>query len=439
MDNHRSAVDKKFALKLLNQYADSYQLLHSQHKLLEGEIKDLKINIKINKEIISNFLSKSSLSEKNTKMISKLRNQIDQLLESNEELSKQNISLLSTQNKILQEITSLKEDNETKVDKIFMLEQSLIQKENIIKSYNKKNKYSSPFVVIDPNKAITAINDELLTYKTIYNKVSKYLQRNCEKINQYEKMITKLQNENGNLKTQNKLQMYSANREKETMILKLREEFTSKSNTNNTNISDNNTCVSSYTRMGQMKLGLNNLEEKNRQKLTLKNRSVNDKEGESEYDYQCDSEDFNEVLKVVGISLDHLVIMSKNKLYSKLTDAIEYMHKMIVEKNVCINLLEVENESLNKKNFALNKENIELLADKKKNDDSMINNTSQITINNVHINNMSSVNKMITDTNKVTFTIESITSSEFNKECNMIPSFTEQDDNKCLADIVINK
>lgn len=44
MDNHRSAVDKKFALKLLNQYADSYQLLHSQHKLLEGEIKDLKIN-----------------------------------------------------------------------------------------------------------------------------------------------------------------------------------------------------------------------------------------------------------------------------------------------------------------------------------------------------------------------------------------------------------
>ena len=312
MDNHRSAEDKKFALKLLNQYADSYQLLHSQHKLLEGEIKDLKINIRINKEIISNFLSKSSLSEKNTKIISKLRSQFDQLLESNEALSKQNISLLSTQSKILQEITSLKEDNETKVDKIFILEQSLIQKENIIKSYNKKNKYSSPYVVISPNKAITAINDELLTYNTIYNKVSKYLQRNCEKINQYEKMITKLQNENGNLKAQNKLQMYSANREKETMILKLRKEFTSKSNTNNTNISDNNTCVSSYTRMGQMKLGLNTLEEKIRQKLTLKsnNRSVNDKEGESEYDYQCDSEDFNEVLKVVGITLDHFVIMS---------------------------------------------------------------------------------------------------------------------------------
>ena len=86
--------------------------------------------------------------------------------------------------------------------------------------------------------------------------------------------------------------------------------------------------------MGQMKLGLNTLEEKIRQKLTLKsnNRSVNDKEGESEYDYQCDSEDFNQVLKVVGITLDHFVIMSKNKLYSKLTDAIEYMHKMIVEK-----------------------------------------------------------------------------------------------------------
>ena len=76
---------------------------------------------------------------------------------------------------------------------------------------------------------------------------------------------------------------------------------------------------------------------------------------------------------------------------------------MIVEKNVCINLLEVENESLNQKNFALNRENIELIAEKKKNDDSMLNNTSQITINNVHINNMSNVNKMITDPSKVTF------------------------------------
>ena len=381
-------------------------------------------------------------------MISKLRNQIDQLLESNEELSKQNISLLSTQNKILQEITSLKEDNETKVDKIFMLEQSLIQKENIIKSYNKKNKYSSPFVVIDPNKAITAINDELLTYKTIYNKVSKYLQRNCEKINQYEKMITKLQNENGNLKTQNKLQMYSANREKETMILKLREEFTSKSNTNNTNISDNNTCVSSYTRMGQMKLGLNNLEEKIRQKLTLKNRSVTDKEGESEYDYQCDSEDFNEVLKVVGISLDHLVIMSKNKLYSKLTDAIEFMHKMIVEKNMCINLLEIENESLNAKNYQLNKENMELTSESKKKSglgDSMINNTSQITINNVNINAVGNLPKITPPEepnipNKNLFTLESVTSSEFKNECDMLPSFTDSvQDKDCLDGIEIKK
>lgn len=80
----------------------------------------------------------------------------------------------------------------------------------------------------------------------------------------------------------------------------------------------------------------------------------------------------------------------------------------------------------------LSKQNISLLSTQNKI-------LQEITINNVHINNMSSVNKMITDTNKVTFTIESITSSEFNKECNMIPSFTEQDDNKCLADIVINK
>ena len=352
MDCNIKTEDKKVVMKLLNQYADSYQCLEKQNKVLQESIKDLKTNLKINKDIISNFLSKSTSTEINKSIIAKLNSQVESLTKSNEDLTKQNLSLIQSQNAISQELSILKEEIESKSKAIFILEQSIIKKDNIIQTYKKKSKVSTPpLVVLDPTKAIVSVNDELMTYKAIYKKVSKYLQRNCEKINKYENLITDLQTENGKLRVQNKLQQYSANREKETLLVKLKEEFYSKTNntnTNNTNVSDNNTCVSSYTRMGRMKLGLNPMDDKMRKKLMIAgtNKSVDQFDSSNKYD----SEDFNDVLRMAGLSIDHYVLMSKNKLYSKLTDAIEFMHKMIVEKNMCINLLEIENESLNAKN-----------------------------------------------------------------------------------------
>ena len=450
MDCNIKTEDKKVVMKLLNQYADSYQCLEKQNKVLQESIKDLKTNLKINKDIISNFLSKSTSTEINKSIIAKLNSQVESLTKSNEDLTKQNLSLMQSQNAISQELSILKEEIESKSKTIFILEQSIIKKDNIIQTYKKKSKVSTPpLVVLDPTKAIVSVNDELMTYKAIYKKVSKYLQRNCEKINKYENLITDLQTENGKLRVQNKLQQYSANREKETLLVKLKEEFYSKTNntnTNNTNVSDNNTCVSSYTRMGRMKLGLNAMDDKMRKKLMIAgtNKSVDQFDSSNKYD----SEDFNDVLRMAGLSIDHYVLMSKNKLYSKLTDAIEFMHKMIVEKNMCINLLEIENESLNAKNYQLNKENMELTSESKKKSglgDSMINNTSQITINNVNINAVGNLPKITPPEepnipNKNLFTLESVTSSEFKNECDMLPSFTDSvQDKDCLDGIEIKK
>ena len=450
MDCNIKTEDKKVVMKLLNQYADSYQCLEKQNKVLQESIKDLKTNLKINKDIISNFLSKSTSTEINKSIIAKLNSQVESLTKSNEDLTKQNLSLIQSQNAISQELSILKEEIESKSKTIFILEQSIIKKDNIIQTYKKKSKVSTPpLVVLDPTKAIVYVNDELMTYKAIYKKVSKYLQRNCEKINKYENLITDLQTENGKLRVQNKLQQYSANREKETLLVKLKEEFYSKTNntnTNNTNVSDNNTCVSSYTRMGRMKLGLNTMDDKMRKKLMIAgtNKSVDQFDSSNKYD----SEDFNDVLRMAGLSIDHYVLMSKNKLYSKLTDAIEFMHKMIVEKNMCINLLEIENESLNAKNYQLNKENMELTSESKKKSglgDSMINNTSQITINNVNINAVGNLSKITPPEepnipNKNLFTLESVTSSEFKNECDMLPSFTDSvQDKDCLDGIEIKK
>ena len=450
MDCNIKTEDKKVVMKLLNQYADSYQCLEKQNKVLQESIKDLKTNLKINKDIISNFLSKSTSTEINKSIIAKLNSQVESLTKSNEDLTKQNLSLIQSQNAISQELSILKEEIESKSKTIFILEQSIIKKDNIIQTYKKKSKVSTPpLVVLDPTKAIVSVYDELMTYKAIYKKVSKYLQRNCEKINKYENLITDLQTENGKLRVQNKLQQYSANREKETLLVKLKEEFYSKTNntnTNNTNVSDNNTCVSSYTRMGRMKLGLNTMDDKMRKKLMIAgtNKSVDQFDSSNKYD----SEDFNDVLRMAGLSIDHYVLMSKNKLYSKLTDAIEFMHKMIVEKNMCINLLEIENESLNAKNYQLNKENMELTSESKKKSglgDSMINNTSQITINNVNINAVGNLPKITPPEepnipNKNLFTLESVTSSEFKNECDMLPSFTDSvQDKDCLDGIEIKK
>ena len=450
MDCNIKTEDKKVVMKLLNQYADSYQCLEKQNKVLQESIKDLKTNLKINKDIISNFLSKSTSTEINKSIIAKLNSQVESLTKSNEDLTKQNLSLIQSQNAISQELSILKEEIESKSKTIFILEQSIIKKDNLIQTYKKKSKVSTPpLVVLDPTKAIVSVNDELMTYKAIYKKVSKYLQRNCEKINKYENLITDLQTENGKLRVQNKLQQYSANREKETLLVKLKEEFYSKTNntnTNNTNVSDNNTCVSSYTRMGRMKLGLNTMDDKMRKKLMIAgtNKSVDQFDSSNKYD----SEDFNDVLRMAGLSIDHYVLMSKNKLYSKLTDAIEFMHKMIVEKNMCINLLEIENESLNAKNYQLNKENMQPTSESKKKSglgDSMINNTSQITINNVNINAVGNLPKITPPEepnipNKNLFTLESVTSSEFKNECDMLPSFTDSvQDKDCLDGIEIKK
>ena len=153
-------------------------------------------------------------------------------------------------------------------------------------------------------------------------------------------------------------------------------------------------------------------------------------------------------------------MLSKNKLYSKLTDVIEFMYKLIVEKNMCINLLELENENLNTKNYQLNKENMELTAESKKKTglgDSMINNTSQITINNVSINTLNrykqnrkeSINNndnvpvdrnILTLCKKIIVMTRIVTSSEFKNECNQLASFTsDYQDHNYLDQIEIKK
>ena len=96
-------------MKLINKYAESYNLLKDEYKSLDNEVKDLRLNLKLNKEIISDILNlNSSINETKFKnIILKLNNELNTLYSQLEKISKEKFNL---RNKILKQ-KELNEDN----------------------------------------------------------------------------------------------------------------------------------------------------------------------------------------------------------------------------------------------------------------------------------------------------------------------------------------
>lgn len=390
--------DKKTALKLINKYADSYNLIIQENKALKTEITDLRTNIKINKEIIEGFFSQSKQKDKTILCISKYKEEIQKLYTQNEQLNREIETLHNTIAYKEQTYNELlireKEQNESLKTRIFILEQANEKKDNIIANqkrrldYQKDDEYSfidREIYVLDPYQAIIQINDELLLYKQIYDSLSSHIKETKESMKRYEEMIMDLQNENSKLRTQYKLHILSANRERETLISAINNDR--RSNSNIRTITENGS--KSISAINRNILG----EQENK---LFKKIMLDDSKRKFE------SEEFVEIIKMVGLNQAEFEKMSKNKTYSKLTEAIEMMFRLLKDKNVTLNLLDKENESLTAKNFKLNKDNIELfrenidlktslknkkLPKKHSANDSLINNTSKITNSNTNVDN----------------------------------------------------
>ena len=384
---HKIIKDKNIetttVLKLLNSYAESYKLLENENKSLKHYISDLKTNLKVSKQIIDSFISKNS-ENKYKKIISNLQNENKMNSKTNEELTKKNFTLEKTINNLKQININLKDENDDLNTKLFIVEESLIKKENIINS-QKKGLIKNQILVLNPNKAIVKLNDELLTYKTIHEKISKNLIKNNEKIDKYEALIATLETEKEQLKTQNKIQLYSVNREKENLKYKLKNTLH--------NLNEDKTYRSTNTpKIGNLNMKNFNLysNQQFKNKLQMESTDKSNKSFEelnySKNSFGINNEEFKEVLKQAGLSFETYMLLSSNKIYSKLTDTIELMFRLIIDKNMTIKILEIENENLNEKNAELNEENMSILS--KKNNESMINNTSKITINNLNINSL---------------------------------------------------
>ena len=326
--------------------------------------------------------------------------------------------------------TQLKQENQNILTKMFILEQELVKKNNIImmlkkklsakppikerensESVKKRKQSSKEIYIIDPSKAVVEINDELLLYKKIYDKLIKSAKKNEMTIKKYNSIITKLQNENLKMRNKFQLQIKSVNRERETMLSYISQN-TRKNSDNFLSLKGNNNVINN--------LNLTSITNDRRIKSVFENTCLN----------STSNEEFAEILFNSGITMKEFEKMTKTKHFSRLTDVIEILFKTVIDKNLTLNLIEIQNQNLTTKNFELNKENMSLTSEIEKlklelsnsnkntnyitNDDTLSNNTSQITQNKSNMAYVVNYQKLLEQKN-----------NEVLKEPDIVASFEE--------------
>ena len=445
-----SEVGKKTALKLLNKYADSFNQIKEENKQLKIQIEDLNSNLKINKSIIEGFFSKLNSKEKESSIISQIRQENMNLYNQNEQLRKKieelNTKININQHNYLESTTQMREENEHLKTKIFLVEQLLQKKENIISRYKTKiNQYKNGFIynqreiyVTNPSKLINQINNELLTYKEMYEKASEMIKDSRIVIEKYETQIIGLQNENQSLRQEYKNHIFNTNRERETLMTTIQKERVqlrsiTEDNTNSRRYYDNdvydiknkiynnkknliskkdsklndniNKAKNSNSKNKKAdKKSKNNINtnsninidkdidnyqqsckeynictthgnylrtDPNRLRITGESRKKNFIYGKGDMqiykdnyflneieDKQYEHEEFVEIIKSVGLSLEKYEELTKVKFFSEFTEIIEMLLNLIKEKEKVIAILQRENYNLNADNFKLNKDNM---------------------------------------------------------------------------------
>ena len=439
-------VGKKTALKLINKYADSFNLIKEENKQLKIQIEDLKSNLKINKSIIEGFFSKLNSKEKESSIISQIKKENLNLYNQNEQLRKKiedlNAKININQQNYLESTIQIKEENEHLKTKLFMMEQVLQKKDNIINRNKKKlSLYKNGFIynqkeiyVTNPSKLINDINNELLTYKDMYSKNIELLKDSRIVLDRYEKKIIELQNENQTLRQEYKMHIFNTNRERETLMTTIQKEriqlrsitednanlrnnsnfndeygiknkiynnkknlitkseYESKNNkikknnvkkhlkkinekkTNlgdniNINIENKDDSEKGYNICNNYGSYLNN--DQNKLKLAGESRKKNFIYGKGDIqiykdnyflseieDKQYEHEEFIDIIKNVGLSLEKFEELTKVKFFSEFTEIIEMLLNSIKEKEKVIIILQREIDNLNADNFKLNKDNM---------------------------------------------------------------------------------
>ena len=344
---------------------------NNEVEILKKENEELKTRLSINSKIIQEFFKNSNVNEKANIFIENIKKENNILLNQ--------INDLKNQNQILKEnsTNSIQKNLETYENKLFIYENLLKEKQSIIVNLKEQNKNLTSFIdsnitkkeiksnsenekenkndlnnsnnkyiieeiyVISPRQLINTLNDKIELFRSTNTKLKDLIQEMKTRLTNKEKDYLKLEEELTSLKQE--LQNYSKIKNNEEIMNQLIQYQSMKSlpiSQSCTNFNFNN-----YNAI------MKEIEVYENVNKTVKEISRND------FDL---TEEWAETLKQCGMTQEEFLKYCGNKFTNKLTNAIEYMYKILVDKNIQIKLITKENETLNEENIRLNKINIQM-------------------------------------------------------------------------------
>ena len=228
--------------KLIEEYKSTISKISSENSLLEKQISDMETTLKLNQNILYDFMENSS--NKNP--------EITNLINSTKNLWKDNINLLKKKNsvqiklslmqeiseelpnKIREELRFYKTKNEKNKEEINKQKEKIVKLQKKLINIRRNNFYQdakTEVYVTSPNKKNVESNQEVLTIKSILDKVMKvhdrkeriaqekktelenlYKQVDSLKQNFYKKNNNIIYNENDNNKEMNNIDKYNMNK-----------------------------------------------------------------------------------------------------------------------------------------------------------------------------------------------------------------------------------
>ena len=371
--------------------------INNEVKILQKENEELKTRLSINSKIIQEFFKNSNINDKISLFVENIKKENHLSLSENKNLKLQNQKLLSEYEKISNPNKINIDDYE---NKLFVYENLLKEKQSIIINLKEQNKNLKLFIdskikkneinnneeiekdnkinykyiieeiyVISPQQLINTLNDKIELYKDINIKLKNLIQEMKSRIVNKDKEYLKLEEELMNLRQE--LQKYTQMKNNEEIMNQLIQYQSMKS------IPTSQSCSNINFNIHQKYL-LKNKNKKNKQTRSLSyiNNYTNDlkkvmKEIEvyenvnktvkeiSKNDFDLAGE-WSETLKQCGMTQEEFLRFCGMKVTSKLTNAIEYLYKILIDKNIQIKLLMKENDTLNEENIRLNKINIHM-------------------------------------------------------------------------------
>ena len=393
---------------------------------LKKENEELKTRLLINQKIIKEFFKNSNIDEKTTIFVENIKRENKILLAKIENLKKENenfSTIYSKNNKnnpidvyenklfvyenLLKEkqsiITNLKEQNKKLIQ---MFESKLNKdkkkngkekspsndnnnesKENIDSNTNNNKLLIEEIYITSPHKLVNTLNNKIELYKSVNEKLKNLIIELKANLSNKEKDYIKLEEEA--LKIKEELQKYNQMKNNEDIINQLIQYQNMKSlpmsqSCSNFKVQNNEFNKNkTYTRNKKTKSSSNiniytNNNNNNKEKMM---KEIERYENINKTVKEISNNDFDlagewaEALKHCGMTQEEFLRFCELKITNKLTNAIEYLYKLLIDKNIEIKLLMRENEALNEENIRLNKINIEMESmiefyQKKKNDES---------------------------------------------------------------------